>query len=106
MKIACLPGDGIGPEIMDEALRVLDALELPDISVERALVGGAAYHQHGHPLPDATLALCKASDGILFGAVGDPTCDALERHPACARVTVVATRGSAPCSGSRSRSPT
>lgn len=80
MKIACLPGDGIGPEIMDEALRVLDALELPDIAVERALVGGAAYHQHGHPLPDATLALCKASDGILFGAVGDPTCDALERH--------------------------
>lgn len=79
MKIACLPGDGIGPEIMDEALRVLDALKLPDISVDRALVGGAAYHQHGHPLPDATLALCKASDGILFGAVGDPTCDALER---------------------------
>ena len=49
--IPFIEGDGIGPEIMDEALRVPDALELPDISVERALVGGAAYHQHGHPLP-------------------------------------------------------
>ncbi len=80
MKIACLPGDGIGPEIMDEALRVLAALDLPQIEVDRALVGGAAYHQHGHPLPGGTLALCKEADGILFGAVGDPACDALERQ--------------------------
>ncbi len=79
MKIACLPGDGIGPEIMDEALRVLIALDMPQVTVDRALVGGAAYHQHGHPLPDATLTLCKEADGILFGAVGDPTCDNLER---------------------------
>lgn len=79
MKIAVLPGDGIGPEVTREALRVLDAL---DLKIERteALVGGAAYHATGHPLPPATLAIAEASDGVLFGAVGDPTCDALERH--------------------------
>lgn len=79
MKIAVLPGDGIGPEVTHEALRVLDAL---DLGIERAeaLVGGVAYHATGHPLPGETLALAEASDGVLFGAVGDPTCDALERH--------------------------
>lgn len=79
MKIAVLPGDGIGPEVTHEALRVLDALALP-IERSDALVGGAAYHATGHPLPPETLAIAEASDGILFGAVGDPTCDALERH--------------------------
>jgi len=79
MKIAVLPGDGIGPEVTREALRVLDALDLP-IERAEALVGGAAYHVTGHPLPPETLAIAESSDGILFGAVGDPTCDALERH--------------------------
>lgn len=80
MHIAILAGDGIGPEIMDQALRVLDALNLPDLKLSPALVGGVAYHAVGHPLPDDTLSLCKEADAILFGAVGDPTCDALERH--------------------------
>jgi len=79
MKIACLPGDGIGPEIMAEALRVLAALNLP-VEVAHGDVGGAAYHRHGHPLPPETLELAKGSDALLFGAVGDPTCDNLERH--------------------------
>lgn len=80
MHIAILAGDGIGPEIMDQALRVLDLLDLPDLQLTPALVGGAAYHAVGHPLPDDTLQLCKSGDAILFGAVGDPSCDALERH--------------------------
>lgn len=80
MHIAILAGDGIGPEIMDQALRVLDALNLPDLTLSPALVGGAAYHAVGHPLPDDTLSLCKEADAILFGAVGDPSCDNLERH--------------------------
>ncbi len=80
MHIAILAGDGIGPEIMDQALRVLDALNLPDLKLSPALVGGVAYHAVGHPLPDDTLSLCREADAILFGAVGDPSCDALERH--------------------------
>ncbi|MBX9884790.1 MAG: 3-isopropylmalate dehydrogenase [Novosphingobium sp.] len=79
MKIAVLPGDGIGPEVTHEALRVLDALDL-GIECAQALVGGAAWHATGHPLPPETLALAEAADGVLFGAVGDPACDALERH--------------------------
>jgi 3-isopropylmalate dehydrogenase len=78
MKIAILPGDGIGTEIVAEAVRVLHALELPFES-ETALVGGAAYEAHGHPLPESTLALAKAADAILFGAVGDWKYDRLER---------------------------
>ena len=80
MHIAILAGDGIGPEIMDQALRVVDALKLPNLKLSPALVGGVAYHAVGHPLPDDTLSLCKEADAILFGAVGDPSCDALERH--------------------------
>jgi 3-isopropylmalate dehydrogenase len=76
--IAILAGDGIGPEVTAQARRVLDALHL-DLSYEEALVGGAAYHAEGHPLPPATLALARRADAILFGAVGDPSCDALER---------------------------
>ena len=79
MKIAILPGDGIGTEIVAEAVRVLDALELP-FETETALVGGAAYEAHGHPLPDSTLNLAKAADAILFGAVGDWKYDKLERQ--------------------------
>jgi 3-isopropylmalate dehydrogenase len=79
MKIAILPGDGIGTEIVDEAVKVLKALELP-FEMEFADVGGTAYAKHGHPLPEATLALAKAADAVLFGAVGDWKYDKLERH--------------------------
>jgi 3-isopropylmalate dehydrogenase len=77
--IAILPGDGIGPEVTAEARRVLEALAL-DLTFEEAVVGGAAYHATGHPLPPETLDLARRADAILFGAVGDPTCDALERQ--------------------------
>ena len=79
MKIAVLPGDGIGTEIVAEAVNVLQALNLP-LKMETALVGGAAYAEHGHPLPESTLALAQASDAILVGAVGDWKYDKLERH--------------------------
>lgn len=80
MLVALFAGDGIGPEIMAEARRVLDALGLDDIAYEEGLVGGAAYKAKGHPLPPETLDLAKRADAILFGAVGDPGCDNLERH--------------------------
>ena len=80
MLIALLPGDGIGPEVITEAQRVLDALRIDGLTFEEALVGGAACKATGHPLPADTLALAKRADAILFGAVGDPDCDALERH--------------------------
>jgi 3-isopropylmalate dehydrogenase len=79
MKIAVLPGDGIGTEIVDEAVKVLNALNLP-LEMETALVGGAAFEAHGHPLPEATLQLAKQADAVLFGAVGDWKYDKLERH--------------------------
>ena len=79
MRIAVLPGDGIGPEIVAEAIKVLDALDLK-LKMESALVGGAAYEAHGHPLPEATLKLAKAADAVLFGAVGDWKYDKLERQ--------------------------
>jgi 3-isopropylmalate dehydrogenase len=78
MKIAILPGDGIGTEIMAEAVKVLKAVDLP-FEMETALVGGAAFEAFGHPLPDATLKLAKQADAILFGAVGDWKYDKLER---------------------------
>ena len=78
MKIAILPGDGIGTEIMAEAVKVLGALDL-GFDTETALVGGAAYEAHGHPLPESTLSLAKAADAVLFGAVGDWKYDKLER---------------------------
>jgi 3-isopropylmalate dehydrogenase len=78
--IALLPGDGIGPEVVAEAKRVLDALDLAGLSYESAAVGGAAYKTAGHPLPPETLDLAKRADAILFGAVGDPDCDSLARH--------------------------
>jgi len=79
MLVALLAGDGIGPEIMVQARRVLDRLDL-GLSFEETPVGGAAYKAKGHPLPPETLDLAKRADAILFGAVGDPDCDALERH--------------------------
>ncbi len=78
MKIAVLPGDGIGTEIVAEAVKVLHALDLK-FEMESALVGGAAYDAHGHPLPESTLQLAKAADAILFGAVGDWKYDKLDR---------------------------
>jgi 3-isopropylmalate dehydrogenase len=78
MKIAVLPGDGIGKEIVAQALRVLRSLELP-LELEEAPVGGAGYEAAGDPLPEATLALARAADAILFGAIGGPQYDALPR---------------------------
>ncbi len=77
-KVAVLAGDGIGEEIMDQALKVLLALKL-DLKYEQALVGGVAYAEYGHPLPQSTLDLVKDSDAVLFGAVGDFKYDTLER---------------------------
>ena len=78
MKIAVLPGDGIGTEIVAQAVQVLNALDLK-FEMESALVGGAAFEAHGHPLPEATLQLAKDADAILFGAVGDWKYDTLDR---------------------------
>ena len=78
MKIAILPGDGIGPEVVNEARKVLQALG-ESFEFEQAPVGGAGYEASGHPLPEATLALAKAADAVLFGAVGDWKYDTLER---------------------------
>lgn len=78
MKIAVLPGDGIGTEIVAEAVKVLKALDLK-FEMETALVGGAAYEAYGHPLPGATLKLAKEADAVLFGAVGDWKYDKLDR---------------------------
>jgi 3-isopropylmalate dehydrogenase len=78
-KIAVLPGDGIGPEITEQALRVLGALGL-DLDAQTAPVGGAAYAAQGHPLPPGTLDLAKNSAAILFGAVGDWQYDSLPRE--------------------------
>lgn len=79
MKIAVLPGDGIGPEIVVEAVKVLRTLNLP-FEMETAPVGGAAYAALGHPLPASTLKLAQDADAILFGAVGDWKYDTLDRH--------------------------
>ncbi len=78
MKIAVLPGDGIGTEIVAEAVKVLNTLDLK-FEMETALVGGAAYDAFGHPLPEATLKLAMDSDAVLFGAVGDWKYDKLHR---------------------------
>ncbi|MDH5212427.1 MAG: 3-isopropylmalate dehydrogenase [Betaproteobacteria bacterium] len=78
MKIAVLPGDGIGKEIMAQAVRALRRLELP-LELEDAPVGGAGYEAAGDPLPEATLTLARKADAILFGAIGGPQYDALPR---------------------------
>jgi 3-isopropylmalate dehydrogenase len=81
MKIAILPGDGIGPEIVAQAVRVLDALARDGLALttETAPIGGAGYDAAGHPLPDATLALARSADAVLLGAVGGPRYDVLPR---------------------------
>ncbi len=78
MKIAILPGDGIGTEIVEQAVKVLNALG-QKFEMESAPVGGAGYEAHGHPLPEGTLKLAKEADAILFGAVGDWKYDSLVR---------------------------
>lgn len=81
MNICVMAGDGIGPEIVEQAVRVLRAPALGlTLSFTEALVGGAAYRAHGHPLPESTLSAAQASDAILFGAVGDFSLDTLPRE--------------------------
>jgi 3-isopropylmalate dehydrogenase len=79
MKIAVLPGDGIGPEIVAQAVNVLKGLQL-NLEMTEAPIGGAGYEAAGDPLPDATLQLAKEADAVLLGAVGDWKYDKLERH--------------------------
>lgn len=79
MKIAVLPGDGIGPEIVAQAVNVLTGLNL-NLEMTEAPIGGAGYEAAGDPLPDATLKLAKEADAVLLGAVGDWKYDKLERH--------------------------
>ena len=80
MKLAILPGDGIGPEIVAQAVKVLKALNIDQLSMTEAPIGGAGYEASGDPLPEATLKLAKESDAVLLGAVGDWKYDKLERH--------------------------
>jgi 3-isopropylmalate dehydrogenase len=79
MKIAVLPGDGIGPEIVAQAVNVLKGLQLT-VEMTEAPIGGAGYEAAGDPLPNATLQLAKDSDAVLLGAVGDWKYDKFERH--------------------------
>jgi len=79
MKICVLPGDGIGPEITAEAVRVLEALDLK-FEMEKALLGGAAVDATGSPYPEATQKLARAADAVLLGAVGGPKWDTLPRE--------------------------
>ena len=82
MKIALLPGDGIGPEIVAEAVKVLEALRRDGLPVETeaAPIGGAGYDAAKHPLPEATLKLARDADAVLMGAVGGPRYDTLPRE--------------------------
>ena len=79
MKICVLPGDGIGPEIMAQAIRVLNALGLK-LEMEEALLGGCAVDATGTPYPEATQKLARAADALLLGAVGGPQWDSLPRE--------------------------
>jgi len=81
-NIAVLPGDGIGPEIIAEALRVLQVLQSEhglSIEMEQADVGGTAYEASGHPLPETTLRVVRQADAILLGSVGGPQWETLDR---------------------------
>ncbi|MCT2401697.1 3-isopropylmalate dehydrogenase [Novosphingobium mangrovi (ex Huang et al. 2023)] len=80
MRIAVFAGDGIGPEVTEQAVRVLEKLDLSGLELVEGDVGGMAYRKHGHPLPAETLEIARSADAILFGAVGDFSCDHLERH--------------------------
>ena len=81
-KIAILPGDGIGPEVVAEAVKVLQRLRERGLKIEleTAPVGGTAYDLHKHPLPESTLALARQADAVLLGAVGGPKYDTLPRE--------------------------
>jgi len=82
-KIAVLAGDGIGPEIIAEAVKTIQCLQQDfgfSAELEYAAIGGAGYDQSGKPLPDETLALCELADAVLFGAIGGPKYDNLERE--------------------------
>jgi len=81
MKIAVLPGDGIGTEIVAQAVKVLEVLRSDGLKIEMEYgnIGGAGYDAEGDPLPDSTLNLAKASDAVLLGAVGGPQYDTLDR---------------------------
>ncbi|HKQ31418.1 MAG TPA: 3-isopropylmalate dehydrogenase [Burkholderiales bacterium] len=82
-KIAVLPGDGIGPEVIAEAVKVIERLRQEfglKVELESSPVGGTAYDLHKHPLPEATLALARKADAVLLGAVGGPKYDALPRE--------------------------
>ncbi|MFL5926337.1 MAG: 3-isopropylmalate dehydrogenase [Gaiellaceae bacterium] len=79
-SIACLPGDGIGPEVLEQALRVLDQLPL-DLQVVRLPFGGAAIDETGDPLPPETLDACRTARAVLLGAVGGPKWDSLDVRP-------------------------
>jgi len=82
-KIAVLAGDGIGPEIVAEAVKIIHCLQQDfgfDTELETAAIGGAGYDQSGKPLPDQTLAICEQADAVLFGAIGGPQYDNLERE--------------------------
>ncbi len=79
MKICVLPGDGIGPEITAQAVRVLNSLDLK-FEMEEALLGGSAVDATGHPYPEATQKLARAADAVLLGAVGGPQWDSLPRE--------------------------
>ena len=81
MKIAVLPGDGIGPEIVTQALRVLEVLRRDGLKmeIEEAPLGGAAYDQYGAPYPEFTQKICRAAEAVLLGAVGGPQYDKLDR---------------------------
>jgi 3-isopropylmalate dehydrogenase len=79
MKIAVLPGDGVGPEVIAEAVKVLRALDLK-LELEQAPVGGAALDAAGDPIPESTLRIARQADAVLFGAVGGPRFDALPRE--------------------------
>ena len=80
MSVAVLPGDGIGPEVVREARRALEALA-PDLELEPHLFGGQAIRDTGDSLPEETLAACKASEAVLKAPIGDPEFDAAEVRP-------------------------
>ena len=80
MRIVCLPGDGIGPEVVGAAQTVLRAL-VPEVELEEHLLGGVAIKETGSPLPPETVGACKGADAVLLGAVGLPEFDAAEVRP-------------------------
>lgn len=96
LKLAVLPGDGIGPEVMQQALRVLEAVAVKEgfsVECEKGLVGGAAFEETGEHFPEATRALCQRSDAVLFGSVGGPLDQAhLPKWKGCEANSILALR--------------